>query len=274
MPKKPGAYLRPQSVTEALEFLAQPDSVILAGGTKLLASESGLAAEQVIDLQALGLNQITNRGGSLNVGATATLAELASYLATQHPAESESQLIRTAIKREGPNTYRNAATIGGTVASRLPDSELLATLMVLEANLKLVGFSGSTEMSVADYSQVDERPDGLISGVQMPWCEGHGATERVARTPADYPIVSVVAWQPAGASPRLAATGLGSVPVRLSAAEAAVADKLDEKNIASASAAAGDACRHPGDFRGDTAYRSEMARVLTRRVLQHLLRTD
>ena len=36
--------------------------------------------------------------------------------------------------------------------------------------------------------------------LQIPWTKGQGAAERVARTPADYPIVSVVAWLPAGGS--------------------------------------------------------------------------
>ena len=41
--------------------------------------------------------------------------------------------------------------------------------------------------------------------------------------------------------------------------------------ISPANAAAA-ASSHPGDFRGDAAYRADMAAVLTRRVLMQLLR--
>ena len=96
---------------------------------------------------------------------------------------------------------------------------------------------------------------------------GRGTAERVARTPADYPIVSVTLWQPHDGAPRLAATGIAARPLRLTAAEAALRSGRDEVAIAAAAEAARAATTHPGDFRGDAAYRAEMAAVLTRRVL-------
>ena len=44
----------------------------------------------------------------------------------------------------------------------------------------------------------------------------------------------------------------------------------DEDAITAAADAARAAASHPGDFRGDAAYRAEMAAVLTRRVVQSL----
>ena len=41
MPKQPTAYHRPHSVEEALTLLRQPNTVPLAGGTALLATEEG-----------------------------------------------------------------------------------------------------------------------------------------------------------------------------------------------------------------------------------------
>ena len=140
--------------------------------------------------------------------------------------------------------------------------------------MTFVDRSGSTEMSLADYMEAEERPSGLISNVCLPWSNGRAATERVARTPADYPIVAVAAWQPEGERPRLAATGLDVRPFRLTAAEIAVDGELSAENIAAASEAARYASRHPGDFRGDAAYRAEMAAVLTRRVLHQLAQVD
>lgn len=270
MPKKPGVYHRPDNMTEALQLLDSPDSVVLAGGTKLLASESGLPVDRVVDLQGLGLNQIDGVQGMLIVGATCTLSDLAATLAQEYPLEPASALLREVIQREGPNTYRNAATLGGSIASRLPDSELLAALLVLEARLRIAGQPGAEEISLAAYLGANEQEAGLITGIEIPWTHGQGATERVARTPADYPIVSIIAWRSADGSTRLAATGIAPRPVRLLAAETAVAAGLSEETIPAAANAARDATIHPGDFRGDAVYRAAMAEVLTRRVLQEL----
>ena len=252
MPKRPTHYYRPENLEDALRLLAQPDTLPLAGGTKLL---TGDVESAVVDLQAVGLNQINWADGVLHVGATATLTDLATALVEKE--DGPAGLLQQAIHLAGPNTYRNAATLGGTIASRLPDSELLAALLVLEATLHL---PNDESMSLVDYLAVEERPSTLITTITIPWTAGQGRSERVARTPADYPIVSITLWQPAGGSSRLAATGLGARPFRLTNAEA----KLDDVEAAAAAAKA--ANQHSGDFRGDAAYRAEMAAVLTRRV--------
>ncbi|RMG93193.1 MAG: hypothetical protein D6706_15815 [Chloroflexi bacterium] len=262
MPKRPAAYYRPETLSEALQLLTQPDTVPLAGGTKLLAGD---VTSAVVDLQLLGLNEIVLENGVLEAGATVRLSDLAAWL--QANGGDAAALLLTAIRQAGPNTYRNAATLGGTIASRLPDSELLAVLLVLEASLVLYA-PAETEMSLAAYLAAEERPSGLITHIRIPWGAGTGRSERVARTPADYPIVAIVCWQPAGEKPRLAGTGLGKRPFRLTAAEACLTPQFTDEMIQQAAAAAHDACHHPGDFRGDAEYRADMAAVLTRRVLR------
>ncbi|MCP4424757.1 MAG: hypothetical protein GY803_09715 [Chloroflexi bacterium] len=255
MPKRPTNYTRPENVNEALQLLAQPNALPLGGGTKLL---TGDVEGAVVDLQDLGLNQIDWTNDGLRVGATTTLSDLATALKPGGPAD----LLWQAIRQAGPNTYRNAATLGGTIASRLPDSELLAALLALDVRLTVQG----EEMELVDYLTAAERPSGLIAAVNIPWTEGQGRSERVARTPVDYPIVSITCWQPQDGAPRLAATGLGKRPFRLTNAESHLANGLNEAAVEAAAQAAQAASVHPGDFRGDANYRAEMAAVLTRRV--------
>lgn len=268
MPKKPTAYYRPTSLDEALRMLLQNNTVPLAGGTALLATEQGLDAA-VVDLQNAGLDTLAwlEGGRLLRIGAMVRLATLDEFLAPLGELQSAAALLRGAARRAGPNTYRNAATVGGITASRLPDSELLAALLALDATVSL-RLPAPETITLAAYLADDERLPGLITELNLDWPPGRGASERVARTPADYPIVSVTAWRPDGGATRLVATGIGPRPVRLGAAEAALHDDAGEAAIEAAAAAARAACRHPGDFRGDAAYRAEMAAVLTRRVLK------
>jgi CO/xanthine dehydrogenase FAD-binding subunit len=256
MPKQPTAYYRPKELTEALNLLAQPDMFPLAGGTKLL---TGDVAGAVVDLQALALDQIQLADDRLRLGATLTLDALAAWLGENGAEGSPAEMLQTAVRQSGPNTYRHTATLGGSVASRLPDSELLAALLLLEATLHLA----SGDLPLADYLAAAERPSGLITGVSVQWENGRFAHARVARTPADDPIVAVLAWRPDGGAVRLAACGAAPCPTRLTAAET-VADSEAAAQAAQA------ACTHPGDFRGDAAYRGEVTAVLTRRVLAEI----
>lgn len=268
MPKKPEAYYRPQSIDEALRLLAQPRTVPLAGGTQLLASEAGLD-EAVVDLQSLGLDGIDVRDGALHVGAMVTLSDLARYLTKEYVGHGLAALLQNGIQRAGPNTYRNAATLGGITASRLPDSELLAALLVLDTRVHFAQ-NNQPPLELAAYLMAEETPPGLITALAIPWRDGRGASERVARTPADYPIVSITAWRPAGQAPRLAATGIATRPLRLAAVEVLLTGALTAEALGAAAAAAQATAVHPGDFRGSADYRAEMTAVLTRRVLQGL----
>lgn len=260
---RPSNYYRPETIEEALQLLARPDTSPLGGGTKLLAGD---VAQAVVDLQAVGLDRLHFDGGKLYVGAMVRLADWIAFLAANDDPNSAAELLRKAIHRAGPNTYRNAATAGGMTAARLPDSELLAAMLVLGAELLMLTPKPQA-LSLADYLAAEERPEGLISEIRLVWEPGKGGSERVARTPADYPIVSVTAWQPDGRSPRLAATGIDERPVRLNKAEEQLAGEQSEQEVEAAAAAAAEQTRHPGDFRGDKMYRAEMAAVLTRRVI-------
>lgn len=267
MPQKPGTFYRPDNLDEALTLLQQPDVVPLAGGTQLLASESGLDVAGVVDLQDLGLDSIEgNTGGPLTIGAMVTLTGLAGDL---ERLSDVAPLLGRALRQAGPNTYRNAATLGGIVAARLPDSELLAALLTLEATLTLRQPAEMT-VSLRDYLLAEDKPAGLVTAIVLPAAAGRGQSERVARTPADYPIVSITGWLPREGGVRLAGTGLALRPQRLPDAEAAAGSSLSDATIDAAADATQASATHPGDFRGDAAYRAEMAAVLTRRVLRAL----
>lgn len=270
MPQKPTAYYRPSSLDETLQLLRRPNTVPLAGGTALLATEDGIDSA-VVDLQDAGLGHLgwADDGRLLRVGAMVRLADLEELVTPLAELQGAAALLKEAIHRAGPNTFRHAATLGGVVASRPPDSELLAALLVLDATVNL-RLPAPETLTLAAYLQDDERPPGLVTELLVYWQPGTGASERVARTPADQPIVSVTAWRPDGGTIRLAATGVGPRPQHLTAAEAVVSGGLDSESIDAAAARAQASADHPGDFRGDGAYRAKMAGVLTRRVLAAL----
>lgn len=106
------AYVRPSSLDEALRLLAEPGAVALAGGTDLAGQiDRGIRSPTVlVDLQESGLSGIRSEGGTLEIGACTTLAEVA---AAGLPAGLAA--ISTAASLAASPLLRNAGTVGGNL---------------------------------------------------------------------------------------------------------------------------------------------------------------
>ena len=232
------AYHRPSTLEQALDLLDSDSVAVLAGGTSLIASDGPAA---VVDLQDLGLDIIALDGDRLAVGAMTRLRDFAASDLVPQP------LRRLAI-REAPNTIRNAATIGGTIASGDPESELLAGLLVYESAVTLTGQGGESTTGLPEYLSV--RPGGIITGISIA-TSGTASAQRTGRTPADRPIVLAVARRTETGAVLLALTGVDSAPVLI---DPAAIPSLDP----------------PADFRGSASYRLHLAGILSARAIAGL----
>jgi CO/xanthine dehydrogenase FAD-binding subunit len=234
-------YRRPGSLDEALVLLSWPGTVVLGGGTRL-AADPAPGPVQVVDLQALGLGRIEAAGrGRLRIGATATLQRIADSAVV--PA-----VVREAARRERPSTLRAQATLGGCVAAREADSELLAALLVHDAVLSIAG--GPARLALAKF--LGGRPPSgaeIIAGLTVE-TSGTASAARAGRTPADRPIVAAVARAGEDGQRRLALAGVAAAPILVPGLAAIAA--LDP----------------PGDFRGSGEYRRAVAAVLAARALE------
>lgn len=232
-------YHRPNSIEAALSLLEADGAAALGGGT-VLSHQQG--PRTVVDLQALGLDQITATDTHTTAGAMVRLQDLIESPET--PA-----LVAEAAGREGPNTLRNAATVGGVVACGDWESELLAALLAHDATVTMQRSTGSEEVTLEDaFTGRDART--LITKVRIA-TGGEGASARTGRTPADESIVSVYGRRDAAGNTRLAMSGVAAVPVLVDH------DQVNDLDP-------------PGDFRGSPGYRRELARILGRRVLDEI----
>ena len=95
MPKQPTAYYRPSSIDEALNLLRQPNTVPLAGGTTLLATEEGIDSA-VVDLQDACLNALTwaDDGRLFHAEMVVRLADLDGFLAPLTSHRGGAALLR------------------------------------------------------------------------------------------------------------------------------------------------------------------------------------
>lgn len=238
-------YHRPESLDVALALLERPQrTLVLGGGSNLVPSLSG-APTDVVDLQSLGLRGICHDGPLLALGAMSTFADLASCL--ELPAG-----VRDLARREAPSTLRTLATVGGLVASRDPDSELLAALLVMKASVTTVTTAGRRSKPLAVVMAEGIANGEIILAVTVD-PSATVVSARTVRTGMDRAIVAVVGARSSDGTITLAATGAASTPVIFS-------DASSLKPV--------------GDFRGSAQYRLQLAAVLCTRVRSTLSTND
>ena len=233
------AYWRPESLGQALLLLEHPRSVVLAGGTRLNGL-SGAEHVEVVDLQALHLDGVERQGGDcLLLGAMTTLAQVVS-------SGEVPQALRDAARRELPSTLRAQATIGGCVVVGDPESELLATMLVFDATVRVMGPEGLQELTLEALLADLPLEAGKIATAVIIDTRGVASAARTARTRADKPIVAAVA-RAVGGEQKLALSGVATRPVMVT--------RLDDLDP-------------PGDFRGSSEYRRALATTLASRALK------
>ncbi len=237
-------YHRPAQLDEALALLNRGDasSMVIAGGTVLAAAELPEATE-VIDLQTAVGAAIDRRGDRVVYEAMARLQDVADHDATP-------PLLVELARREGPNTLRNASTIGGSVAEANSESELLAGLLVHEAIVTIERPDGPKESSIEDVLGDPKSPVGGIVTQISAAIAGETASARTGRTPADTSIVAATG-RVVSDGIRVALTGVATTPILVNP------DDLSELDP-------------PADFRGTSEYRKDLAVTLARRVLAQL----
>ncbi len=105
-------YARPTSVDEALELLTRDGAAVLAGGTDLAGQiDRGICEPALlVDLQDAGLGGIVVDGEGVRIGATVTLAELASA-----DLIAPYAVVATAAGLAASALLRNQGTVGGNL---------------------------------------------------------------------------------------------------------------------------------------------------------------
>lgn len=135
--------MRPSSLGALVAGLveARGAGAVLAGGTDLLVKiRAGSVKPRVLfDVAAVPeLHGLAEEGEFLRIGAAVTLADIARSLLVR----GKAPLLADSAAQIGANQIRNRATIGGNIVNGSPAADLLPSLLVTGAMLKLVGAHG------------------------------------------------------------------------------------------------------------------------------------
>jgi carbon-monoxide dehydrogenase medium subunit len=235
MKPPPFAYHDPKTLEAAIALLATlPNARPLAGGQSMMPMLNMRFAQpdHLVDLNGVaGLDGVTvEPDGTLVIGA----------MARQRDVERHAEVARRcpmmveALAQVGHRQTRNRGTIGGSLCHLDAAAELPLVAAATEAIVVAVGPKGRRELPFAEFAQgfmtPALEPDELLVALRIPALPpGAGcAFLEFARRHGDFAIVAVAATLlPDGAGriaqARIALGGVGPVPLRLPAAEVALA---------------------------------------------------
>ena len=260
-------YVAAGSAEHALELLERhgDEAKLLAGGHSLLPMmKLRLAVPSVlIDIGAVAeLAGITADDGELVIGAATRHAELAG----SGLVRSEAPLLAHSAAQVGDPQIRHRGTIGGSLAHADPAADLPMALLALGGSVEVRGRNGTRTVAAEDFFtgffETSLADTELISAVQVPSRPGRPwGYQKFVRRASDWAIVGVAAIDG-----RIALASMGPTPMRARAAEEALAGGA---SAAEAAQLAADGTAPGADMHADRAYREHLARVLTRRALEH-----
>ncbi len=247
------SYQRPKSLKQAMKILAVQDSRPLGGGTFL----SHLREEtfSVVDLQSLGLNKLTVKGNSLEVGATCSLQTM-----IESPVTPDALV--TALRLEAPLNIRNMATVAGSLVTCDGRSPMSAVFLALDAKIYILDTRNVIQETLLSDFILSPREflhGQLILIIEIP-VNVKIAFEYVARTPMDKPIVSTtIAQWPSGRT-RVVIGGWGNTPTLA----------MDGNDASGIAFAIENAARDANDEWASANYRSSISVILATRCLAQL----
>ena len=220
MKPRPFEYIRPDTVDEVLELLAEygDDARILAGGQSLIPMLNLrlIEASVLIDISRLPtLGDIADRGDAIEIGAAVTQNTLMNW----PQLRQKLPLLAAALPFVGHFQTRNRGTVCGSIAHADPSSELPLSLALLGGAVVLRSKKGGERVVAAEAFQQDmlstaRGVEELIVAARFPVIEGKGmAFDEVARRHGDFAMVAVAAIADSRGAVQLGVGGMAGRPM-------------------------------------------------------------
>jgi carbon-monoxide dehydrogenase medium subunit len=268
-------YFRPQSLEEAVGLLNQhgEDAKVLAGGHSLIpAMKLRLAQPKVvIDIGRISdLSYIREQDGKIAIGAMTThhAIETSSLLREKCP------LLAEIAPHIGDAQVRNRGTIGGSLVHADPAADWPAAILVLDAELDVVGPNGSRPISAkkffVDLFQTALQPNQILREIRVPATPRSVAYVKFAQRASGFAIAGVaVVVHASNRTVNVGVTGVAAKPYRATAVEKSLEGQpLTAESIADAARKAAHRIDPLNDIHASAEYRAHLARVNAQRALQ------
>ncbi len=291
-------YLRPASVSEALEMASRhEDARFLAGGHALLPEWKlgrtrppilidldRIAELRGIEVLGSGRPPVGGAGIMVRIAAMTTSAEIehSSDIARYAPLLAEAAAVIS------DPLIRNRATLGGSVAEASPSGDWPPVVLATDATMHLRSRDGERTVPARDFFTRDSAGGGagstalrrgeLLTSVTVPAVDTQTRSTYLKRMhPASgHAMIGVAAAATFNTDDtcrdcRIAITGSATVATRAAQAEARLTgSRLTPETIQAAADAANDGIAFSGDAFGPAAYLAKLLPIYVNRALTQI----
>lgn len=265
----------PRTLDEALTVLAeQPDATLVAGGTDLVLeiTQRDTRFTHLVDVTRVAeLHAVETDGATITIGAAVALSRAQPILEELAPATA------ALWHRYGSVPIRNAATLGGNLATASPIGDSPPVLLALGAEVVVAGPAGVRTIPIDEffltYRQTARHDDEVIVAVEIlkPDDHDHLSVSKISKRRDDdissvCAAVNLTIEDEIVTAARIAFGGMAAIPQRAGAAEQAlVGQALSEEAVTAAIHALADDFSPIDDMRASADYRLRVAGNLLRR---------
>ena len=276
--------VRPNALEEAIRFLREHGGTakLLAGGTDLIVrmKERSVTPKYVVDLKRIpGLEGISyDEEVGLRIGALTTIraVERSGWIGWRFPNLTEGAGIIGSVQ------VRNRATIGGNLCNAAPCADTAPPLLCLNARLKIAGPEGERTVPLDEFfvgpGQTVLSEDEILMEIRVPippLRTGGAYTRHTIRRAMDIAVVGAGATVTLGPGDgvcdeaRIVLGSVAPIPLRVRKAEEfLVGRRLTDEVLRQAGEIAAEEARPIDDVRGSAWFRTEIVKVLVRRMVK------
>ncbi|HXW94613.1 MAG TPA: xanthine dehydrogenase family protein subunit M [Nitrososphaerales archaeon] len=275
----------PTDLNDALRFIEHDgrNVAVIASGTDLMPRmrRRQISPSVLVDISSFteDLRYIRQSDGTIRLGALTTVTDL-----LESPLfYGELTIIREAATLFGAPQVRNVATVGGNICSAASSEDLIPVFMVLDATLKLVSAKGERTVPLTDFivgkRETALKPSEILAEVSFSPPGGHSWTayEKLGRR--NMLIIAIVnealsmTLEDDLQTIRSARLALNRVSGKIPALAAKTNDflegqKVTDRTISQAQKVLASELSLASDFRGSGEYRTEVAQVYLRRLME------
>jgi len=275
----------PTDLNDALRFMEQEErkAAVIASGTDLLPRmrRRQISPSVLLDISSFteDLRYVKQTEGTIRLGALTTVADL-----LESPMfHGKLSIIREAATLFGAPQVRNVATVGGNICSAASSEDLIPVFMALGASLRLVSARGERTVALKDFivgkRQTAMKPSEILVEISFTPPDGHSWTayEKLGRR--NMLILAMVNEALSLTleddlqtvhSARVALNRVsGKIPaLAVKTSEFLEGKKVTDQNIAKAEKILASELSLTSDFRGSGEYRTEVAKVYLRRLVE------
>ena len=255
---------------------------VIASGTDLIPRmrKRQIAPSVLVDISSFqdDLRYIRQSDQVVRLGALATLTDV-----LESPVfKDELSILHEAAGLFGAPQVRNVATVGGNVCSATSSEDLIPVFMALGASLKLIGAEGERITPLKEFivgkRATAMRSSEILAEIQFEYPRERSWTgfEKLGRR--NMLFISLVSMALSLSlekdfAVRSARVALNRVAGRIpdlaeKTEDFLVGRKLSEETIAQAQTVLASELALTSDFRGSATYRTEVAKVFLKRLLQ------